>query len=347
MRLVVLAVALTLCGCAVMNASTMSRSDTANANANAAAAQAAEMMAHMRVAQELAEKKCEPILRKEVSFEEERAIGADLAVTFTAQLGHLYLDGATEKDPSKLITALEGRQPVTLPPGGKNGVSTHVAIVGKNLARYSGRPSLPWTFGVIQSETAQAFSTPGGFVFVTTALLKKMNNEAQLAGVLGHEIGHVVQKDMLKKYVSAKHKQCVASVTAASMLEQGAAGNPALAEAARYAKQFSGDGEFDLDQAEPGFKAFLMNVMLMLVQTGNDTQDEFQTDKLALELVSFAGYDPVQYEQFLTTWTQGRHPDSKDRAAKLEALRTGELKDFAQGAAKPELGKVFAPLSAP
>ncbi len=325
----------------------MDRNDALNASATQAAAQAAEMMARMRAAQELAQRKCEPLLRKDVSWEEERAIGADLAVTFTAQLGHLYLDGATEKDPSKLITALEGRQPVTLPAGGKNGVSTHVAIVGKNLARYSSRPSLPWTFGVIQSETAQSFSTPGGFVFVTTALLKKMNNEAQLAGVLGHEIGHVVQKDMLKKYVSAKHKQCVAAVTAASMLEQGSSGNDALAATASYAKQFTGDGEFDLDTAEPGFKAFLMSVILMLVQSGNDAQDEFQTDKLALELVSFAGYDPVQYEQFLTTWTQGKHPDSKDRAARLEALRNGELKDFAQGAAKPELGKVFAPLSAP
>lgn len=346
MRLVLLA-ALWLCACAPRSGEAVKPGSGRGAagDANAMALQAAELQAQAKAAQELAEKQCEPFRNREVSWDEERTIGAELAVTYTAQLGHLYLDGVVEKDPQKLLNDLSERKSVSLPPGGKNAVSTHVAIVGRNLARFSGRPALPWVFGVIQSDTAQSFSTPGGFVFVTTGLLKKMTNEAQLGGVLAHEIAHVVQKDVLKKYAEAKHRQCIAANYAASFMEKSGAQNAATAEAAKYARKFS--GELQLDKEDSAFMKFLMQAMLMQLSFGHDKEAEFLTDKLALELVSFAGYDAVQYEQFLTTWAQEKHPASNERAARLEALRNGELKDFVHGTAKPELGKVFAPLSAP
>ena len=74
----------------------------------------------------------------------------------------------------------------------------YVNSVGRWVASQSERPDLPWHFGVIESDDLNAFSAPGGYVMVTKGLYRKMSNEAQLAGVLGHEIGHVVAKHQLK-----------------------------------------------------------------------------------------------------------------------------------------------------
>lgn len=74
----------------------------------------------------------------------------------------------------------------------------YVNQVGRWVALQSERPNLPWQFGVIDSEDVNAFAAPGGYVFITKGLYKKLNNEAELAGVLGHEIAHVVRKHQLK-----------------------------------------------------------------------------------------------------------------------------------------------------
>lgn len=306
-------------------------------------AEAQALMAQGQVARLSAQVSCEPVRRHEIGFEEERVIGQELAISFTAQTGRFYVDGATEKNPQRLIEALASKQPVTLPESGKNAVSAHVAVVGKNLAHYSSRPELPWVFGVLENDTAQAFSTPGGYVFVTTGLLKKMTNEAQLAGVLAHEISHVVHKNMLRKYVEAKVQQCIAARYAASLIEHGGQTSPALQEAARFARNF--DPTSDTSKADPAFSKFIMQVMMMFVQMGNQKEDELQADRSALELVSFAGYDALEYEKFLSGWSQASHPPAVERATMLEALRKGELSDFVHGTAKPDLTKLFAPLA--
>jgi beta-barrel assembly-enhancing protease len=222
--------------------------------------------------------------------------------------------------------------------------------VGKNLARYSARPDLPWTFAVIKNDTVNAFSAPGGYVVVTTALLKKVTNEAQLAGVLGHEIGHVVHKHSLIKYRDAKHKQCIAANYASYVIDHGGPKTPATEEVAKYAAKF--DGTVDLDASEGGFIKFIMSVVIKLLQSGNDQASEFETDKTGLELVAFAGYDASEYEKFLTSLgNQGggvaaSHPTTEDRVAKLKALREGDLAPFATGTAKPDTAKTFEVLSA-
>ncbi|MDP1829988.1 MAG: M48 family metalloprotease [Archangium sp.] len=297
-----------------------------------------------------AEGLCDPIIKEEVGFNEERAIGGVVGVELISGSGHLFLDGLAEKDPVKLNQALEKKQAVTLPDNAINDLTAYVSIVGKNLARYSARPDLPWTFAVIQNDTVNAFSAPGGYVVVTTALLKKITNEAQLAGVLGHEIGHVVHKHSLTKYRDAKHKQCIAANYASHLIEHGGPNTPATADVAKFAKKF--EGKIDLDKSEGGFIKFIMQVVITLLQSGNDKESEFQTDKTGLELVVFAGYDASEYEKFLTSLgNQGggigaSHPSTEERVAKLKALREGELKDFATGSAKPDTAKAFAPLAA-
>ena len=73
-------------------------------------------------------------------------------------------------------------------------VRQYVSNLGQRLAAESERADLPWEFHVLNSPILNAFAIPGGQVFITRGLLEKMNNEAQLAGVLGHEIGHVTDR---------------------------------------------------------------------------------------------------------------------------------------------------------
>ena len=70
----------------------------------------------------------------------------------------------------------------------------YVQRLGGTLAAASERPNLPWTFRVVDDPTPNAFALPGGYIFVTRGMLNLMNSEAELASVLGHEIGHVTAK---------------------------------------------------------------------------------------------------------------------------------------------------------
>lgn len=79
-----------------------------------------------------------------------------------------------------------------------DGLQNYVNRVGRWVALQSERPDLPWRFGIIESDDLNAFAAPGGYIFLTRGLYRKLNNEAELAGVLGHEIGHVIRKHHLK-----------------------------------------------------------------------------------------------------------------------------------------------------
>lgn len=333
-------------GCALIHSVASGRAPSA-ADIRGAADDAARIAELGKKATAHAEALCNPILSQEISFAEERAIGGAVGVSLISKNGHLLLDGFSEKNPAVLNEMLAAKKAVKLPDSAINNLTAYVSVVGKNLARYSSRPELPWTFAVIQNDAVNALSAPGGYVVLTTALLKKMNNEAQLAGVLAHEIAHVVHKHSLLKYRDGKHKQCIAANWAAYTIENGGPRSPATDEVAAFAKKF--EGKLDLDASEGKFIVFLMNAVVTLLQNGNDKEAEFNTDKTALELISFAGYDATEYEKFLESLgAQGggvlsSHPSTADRVAKLKAWREGELADFATGKAKPNLPPVPSP----
>src|SRR4030095_14893368 len=71
------------------------------------------------------------------------------------------------------------------------GAHKYVSLVGLAMAQGSTRPNLPWTFIVLDTDGANAFAAPGGYIHITKGLLALIKNEAELAGVLGHEIVHV------------------------------------------------------------------------------------------------------------------------------------------------------------
>src|SRR6185312_12567020 len=70
----------------------------------------------------------------------------------------------------------------------------YIQQFGARIAATSERPNLPWTFRVVDDPAINAFALPGGFVYVTRGILPYFNSEAQLAGVVGHEIGHVTAR---------------------------------------------------------------------------------------------------------------------------------------------------------
>jgi predicted Zn-dependent protease len=89
-------------------------------------------------------------------------------------------------------TAAEVRQSIGLVDDRE--LQSYVQRVGATLASTSHRPALPWTFGVVDDPTPNAFALPGGYIFLTRGMMNLMNSEAELAAVLGHEIGHVTAR---------------------------------------------------------------------------------------------------------------------------------------------------------
>jgi predicted Zn-dependent protease len=79
----------------------------------------------------------------------------------------------------------------------------YVADIGQRLAKGSERPALPWTFTVVDQPVVNAFAVPGGFIYITRGILAYLDNEAQLAGVVGHEIGHVTARHSAQQYTRA------------------------------------------------------------------------------------------------------------------------------------------------
>lgn len=86
-------------------------------------------------------------------------------------------------------------------------VTAYVARIGKGIADLTPRKTLPWSFQVLESKDKNALSLPGGKIYITTGSLQAMENEAQLAGVLAHEIAHITQRhgiDQVKRAMVAQ-----------------------------------------------------------------------------------------------------------------------------------------------
>jgi predicted Zn-dependent protease len=73
-------------------------------------------------------------------------------------------------------------------------LNAYVDRIGERLGRLSQRPDLPYRFRVVNDSTPNAFALPGGFIAISRGLLVHLENEAQLAAVLGHEVGHVAAR---------------------------------------------------------------------------------------------------------------------------------------------------------
>jgi beta-barrel assembly-enhancing protease len=165
-------------------------------------------------------------------------------------------------------------------------VQRYVNQVGRWLSLHSERPNLDWKFGVLASDNINAFATPGGYVLVTKGLLVRLRNEAELAGVLAHEIAHVVKKHHLAAIRKGAGLQVGANILAE--YSSNRARNPAATE-----RMISGAKE----------------VMLR----GLDKDDEFEADRMGVVIAARAGYDPFGLPAVLQT-LQGMNPEDSGLA---------------------------------
>jgi beta-barrel assembly-enhancing protease len=142
----------------------------------------------------------------------------------------------------------------------------YVNQVGTWLSLHSGRDDLNWYFGVLDSEDINAFAAPGGFIFLTKGLYRKLNNEAELAGVLGHEIGHVVKQHHL---TIIKKSQ---AIDMGSTLFSQKLGKMKNEQAGQAVKSLIGSG------AE-------------ILARGLDKEAEYEADRIGVVVATRAGYD--------------------------------------------------------
>jgi len=143
-----------------------------------------------------------------------------------------------------------------------DGLQRYVNLVGNWVVAQSGRTELPWRFGVLNTEDVNAFAAPGGYVFITLGLYRQLKSEAELAGVLGHEIAHVTQKHHLKvlkksSLISAAGQAVSRKVKNNDQVVQNVIGNGAE-----------------------------------IMARGLDKEAEFEADRVGAVYAARAGYDP-------------------------------------------------------
>jgi predicted Zn-dependent protease len=177
----------------------------------------------------------------------------------------------------------------------------YVNRLGMWLALHTDRPDLPWKFGVIDTEDVNAFSTPGGYVLISRGLFERVRNESELAGVLAHEIAHVVQKHHLHALQNEMRTSAVADV-GGSMVASG------------------GVGGFLTEQVIKAGKT--------LYTRGLDKGDEYEADRMGVVIAARAGYSPYGLVGVLQTLSAEQdqkglalmmktHPNPVDRMDRL------------------------------
>lgn len=189
----------------------------------------------------------------------------------------------------------------------------YVNSVGRWVASQSERSELPWRFGVIESEDLNAFAAPGGYIMLTKGLYRKLQNEAQLAGVLGHEIAHVVKKHQLK----VLQKQQLLNIGAGLLSDKYAKDNAMISKAI-------GSG------AEISARSL-------------DKSAEYEADRLGLSYATRAGYEPYGLTDVLQTLGQSNtsdasvallfktHPHPDERLSALSESVGGQLDKMTNG----------------
>lgn len=147
-------------------------------------------------------------------------------------------------------------------------VQSYVSSLGNKLAANADRSSVKYTFTVVDSAEINAFAVPGGFVYVTSGIIKNLNDEAQLAAVIGHEIGHIAKKHSVKQM----QRQLVAQYGLA------------------YIENMMSSGEEGAAKSQ--IASMVSAIGLNFLFAKNSRENEFEADEQGAFLASSAGYDP-------------------------------------------------------
>jgi Peptidase family M48 len=252
-------------------------------------------------------KECQRLSTFDVPLKEETAIGGAVAVKWVSKGGGLVLGSSDPMAPAR---------------GAKDQMTLYVNTVGRNLAMQSDRPMIEWTFGVLESDDFNAVSAPGGYVLVTRGLLRQVDNEAQLAGVLAHEIAHVTEKHAITAYRKVKTDACYSAFTGMVLGPVTEHLRSAFSDALGQTGQ-----ALDLDAAANFDVLFTFTDALTkaLDANGFEAEQEYDADRIGLGLVISAGYNPHEYVKFLAKIPEGgsafpHHPANAARQQRLAAF---------------------------
>lgn len=171
-------------------------------------------------------------------------------------------------------------------------IDNYIDEIGQNLVPYSSRSDIPYTFQVVDDDQVNAFATMGGYVYVTTGLIRTADNEAQLASVIAHEIGHIASRHAVKHM---REQALQAGVLTAAGLDR----NDAVAIGVELA-----------------------------INRPNSRQDELEADQEGLTTLTQAGYAPGAMVAFMEKLLNqasiptflSTHPSTSTRIERLDTL---------------------------
>lgn len=182
-------------------------------------------------------------------------------------------------------------------------VNRYVNLVGKAVALYAGRPELNFHFAVLEADDCNAFAAPGGYVFITRGALALMENEAQLACVLSHEIAHITEKHIVKE-LNIRGK------------DDSLAGG--------LANLIGGS----TDSFRKTLEQTLEAASDILFNRGYKIGDELEADQIGILMAAVAGYNPMALRDFLArvkhfepedaTYNHNEHPMHTVRLTKID-----------------------------
>jgi len=188
----------------------------------------------------------------------------------------------------------------------------YVNHVGRWVSLHTERPDLPWKFGILASSDVNAFATPGGAIFITRGLMQKLNNESELAGVLAHEMAHVLRKH----HLAALQKEARMGVATDLLGEALKNKNNQVLEKAIKA----------------GTEVYAR---------GLDKDDEFEADRMGIVIATRAGYDPFGLPAVLQMLEASNaqdsslalmfktHPAPRDRLSLLDKIMGSRFDTYA------------------
>jgi len=177
----------------------------------------------------------------------------------------------------------------------------YINLVGKTVTEVSDRPTLTYHFAILNSQEQNAFAAPGGYIFITVGLLTSLKNEAELAGVLAHEIAHVTKQHMLETIRRGAILGSVSELTLTAMKQ-----DPAM------------------------FSSVIDEMTNLLFTKGLDKEKEFEADVVGVEYAYRAGYHPQGLKDYLQTLAKEEghveskffttHPSTTVRISKIDRL---------------------------
>jgi beta-barrel assembly-enhancing protease len=262
------------------------------------------------------------------------------------------IKGMDEKEEIEIGREVAGRTLGAAPLMPDPAVQAYVNRVGRWVASQTERPDLPWHFGVLDTPTINAFAAPGGYVLITRGLYEILDNEAQLAGVLGHEIGHIVRRHHVE--VMQKSAGISAAARAAQRDNRAAWTNNLIGSGAEiFARGLDKSAEFEADQigvvlaARAGYSPYgLIEVLHKLsVRGANDgslalmfkthPQPGERLDKLGEALAPRLAQLPAGKEPPVRQVAANVPPPPAKKAAPVEGARALQSQEEAGGTTFP------------